>query len=196
MVVDANDPPLGAVYAVPLSGLKSAPGRWGVVQVVSTGINADLGQGPIEFGRPWGPTVVGFDAAFDEVPSLDEVGAILQTPSVIVQTVITFAHSDRHWVLLGPSSVQVTIPVPLFGQRMKIFDVCHCVDIVRGKEFETSFDDCKNVYGQSQSTAPMVSDALIMGMELEPEYTELKSTLVNPAMHDGSIIGRFRELEL
>lgn len=37
MTIDENEPPLGAVYAVPLSGMKSAPGRWGIVQVVATG---------------------------------------------------------------------------------------------------------------------------------------------------------------
>lgn len=37
MTIDENEPPLGVVYAVPLSGMKSAPGRWGIVQVVATG---------------------------------------------------------------------------------------------------------------------------------------------------------------
>lgn len=196
MDIDSNDPPLGTVYAVPLSGLLAEPGRWGVIQVVSKGDQADLGNGPVKLGMQWGCTVIGFDAVFDAPPSIEDLDEVLKAEPIILQTVITFAHSDLHWELIGPSAVQVKVPVPLYGMCVQMHNLCFCSDIVKGVEFTLPIDECENVYHQEFSTQNSVSDTLIIAMEVEPEFSELMKEIADPKYFYRNIIGRFRTLDL
>ena len=195
MDIDPTDPPLGTVYAVPLSGLLAEPGRWGVIQVVSKGDQTDLGNGPVTFGKPWGCVVIGFDAVFDAPPSIEDLDEVLRSEPIVLERVITYAHSDQHWELVGHSAVHVKVPVPLY-RRGQMDDTCYCTDVFHGVEFTLPIKECENVYPFSATTANTLSSTLIIAIEVGPEFSELMKEIADPKYFYRGIIGKFRALDL
>lgn len=194
-MVNPNQPDLGSVYALPLRGDKSAPGRWGVVQVVALGDRADLGHGPVTLGKLWGCAVIGFDAVFDNPPQIAELDEVLVSDPVSILTVVTFAHSDIHWELVGYSPVRVKVPVPLYGLCVEQLERCVCTNVISGEEFDIPLTEGDGVFNLGTSTAPVVSDALIIAMEVEPEYSALLKEIADPKYFYDGVASRLRLLD-
>lgn len=85
--------------------------------------------------------------------------------------------------------------MPLFGICEEWLGYCGCRDLITGEGFSLPLSERDGIYKKSTSTVGTVSTLLVIAMALEPEFSEVKSRIADPALYYDGVVSKLRLLD-